>query len=258
MFGLDERVADLGGGGGVALGLVVALLLGLRHATDPDHLTAVSTLVLSDERRGARRATRLGLTWGLGHATTLVALGLPLVLFGRVLPEAAQRAAAVATGAIIVALAARLLVRFRRGYYHVHAHEHGAVRHAHPHVHEHRRRGRHPVSGAHAHAHADGLGRTPAAAFGIGLVHGAGGSAGAGLLLVGATPGRGAALAALVVFAAGTAASMALVSAAFGHALARGRRLRRVTAAIPALGVCSLLFGAWYALGALHAVPYGL
>ncbi|HEX2105933.1 MAG TPA: hypothetical protein VHF51_19945 [Solirubrobacteraceae bacterium] len=258
MLGLDERLAELSGGGGVALALVVALLVGLRHATDPDHLTAVSTLVLSDERRGARRAAALGFAWGLGHAATLIALGIPLVLSRHLLPAPLQRAAEVAIGLIIVALAARLLVRWRRGYYHVHPHSHGAVRHAHPHVHEHAPSAPHPAPHAHAHGHAERLGRTPFAAFAIGLVHGAGGSAAAGLLLVGATPGRVAALAALVVFALGSAASMAVVSAAFGHALARGPLLARVTAAIPVLGALSLLFGAWYALGALDSVPYVL
>jgi cytochrome c biogenesis protein CcdA len=256
VLGFDDRIAELSGGGGVVLALVVALLLGLRHATDPDHLTAVSTLVLSDERRGGRRAAALGLAWGLGHATTLIALGIPLVLFRHLLPDPLQRAAELAIGLIIVALAARLLLRWRRGYYHVHAHSHGPVRHAHPHVHEHAPAAGHPAP--HAHGHAERLGRTPLAAFAIGLVHGAGGSAGAGLLLVGATPGRVAGVAALLVFALGTAASMAFVSAAFGHALARGPVLARVTAAIPVLGALSLLFGAWYALGALDTVPYVL
>jgi ABC-type nickel/cobalt efflux system permease component RcnA len=256
VLGLDERLAELSGGGGVALALVVALLLGLRHATDPDHLTAVSTLVLSDERRGARRAAALGLAWGLGHAATLVALGVPLVLFRHLLPATLQQAAEVAIGVIIVALAARLLLRWQRGYYHVHPHTHGSVRHAHPHVHEHAHGQGHPAEHAHGHAHAERLGRTPAAAFAIGLVHGAGGSAGAGLLIVGATPGRAPALGALLVFACGTAASMALVSSAFGRALARGPLLARAAAVIPVLGTASLLFGCWYALGALDTVPY--
>jgi ABC-type nickel/cobalt efflux system permease component RcnA len=254
VFGLDERIADLSSGGGIAIALVVALLLGLRHATDPDHLTAVSTLVLSDERRGGRLAARLGLCWGLGHGVTLVALGVPVVLYRNTLPEGVQRAAEVAIGVIIVALAARLLVRRRRGYHHIHAHTHGPVRHAHPHVHEHAPRAGHPR--AHGHPHAEGLGRTPLAAFGIGLVHGAGGSAGAGVLLIGAVPGRAAAFAALVLFAAATALSMAVASSTVGLAIASGPMRRRLDAAIPALGTLSLLFGVWYALGALETVPY--
>ncbi|HKG17758.1 MAG TPA: hypothetical protein VKA96_08730, partial [Solirubrobacteraceae bacterium] len=71
MAGLDERIATLGAGHGLLVVVAVAILLGLRHATDPDHLTAVSTLIASDHERGSRRAGRLGLSWGLGHATTL-------------------------------------------------------------------------------------------------------------------------------------------------------------------------------------------
>ena len=93
MFGLDERIAALGSGEAFLLVAAVAVLLGLRHATDPDHLTAVSTLVMSDRRSGTRRAASLGAAWGLGHATTLFLFGLPVVLFRSALPEAVQSAA---------------------------------------------------------------------------------------------------------------------------------------------------------------------
>jgi len=74
MFGLDDRIADLAQGGAPAVALFVALLLGLRHASDPDHLAAVSTLIASDPEDGTRRAGRLGLAWGAGHALTLAPL----------------------------------------------------------------------------------------------------------------------------------------------------------------------------------------
>src|SRR4051812_49670663 len=93
--------------------LALALLLGLRHATDPDHLTAVSTLVMSDEKRGARRAAKLGASWGLGHALTLFALGVPVVVFNSHLPDWLQQGFELAVGVVIVALAARLLLRWR-------------------------------------------------------------------------------------------------------------------------------------------------
>jgi ABC-type nickel/cobalt efflux system permease component RcnA len=229
----------------------VALLLGLRHATDPDHLTAVSTLVLSDEQ-GGRRAAALGLSWGFGHAVTLLALGIPVVLFDDRLPTSVQRAAELAIGLVIGGLAVRLLVRWRRGYFHLHEHCHGEFRHAHPHVHP--RGGEHSV--AHEHPHSEPLGRSPLAAFGIGLVHGMGGSAGAGILLVSAVPGENAAAVALAVFAAGTALSMALFSWAFGHALASRPLRYTLRRAVPAFGIAGLLFGTWYALGALGTVPY--
>lgn len=91
MFGLDERLAAAADGASIWVVIVVAVLLGLRHATDPDHLAAVTTLVASGEERAARRARELGLAWGLGHAVTLFAFGLPIILLGTVLPEWAQR-----------------------------------------------------------------------------------------------------------------------------------------------------------------------
>jgi cytochrome c biogenesis protein CcdA len=249
VFGLDERIAQLSGGDALLVVVAVALLLGLRHATDPDHLTAVSTLIVSDDGRGSRRAGVLGLSWGAGHATTLFLLGLPVVLFGSVLPEGVQRSAEVAVGIVIMALAVRLLRRWRSGQFHVHVHRHGGTEHRHLHPHD--------DDGRHSHAHRPEavLGRSPLQAYAIGLVNGVGGSAGVGVLLLASVSGESAGAAALAVFAAGTAASMAIASSAFGFVLTRGPVLRRLTLAAPALGVTSLAFGAWYALGALHAVP---
>jgi ABC-type nickel/cobalt efflux system permease component RcnA len=248
MSGLDEWIMNLGSSG---MTLIVAILLGLRHATDPDHLTAVSTLFLAEGRNATRRATTLGLAWGLGHAATLFAFGLPVVLFRRFLPEPVQRAAEAVIGLVIVALAVRLLLRWRRGYFHVHPHTHGSVRHAHPHAHEnaHGPAG-HPVQ--HTHIHAERLARSPLTAFGIGLVHGIGGSAGVSILLVSAVPGQVRGALSLFLFAAATAASMALVSSAFGYALARGPVRHRLIKLVPIFGTGSLIFGVWYSLGALH------
>jgi cytochrome c biogenesis protein CcdA len=256
MGGIDEGIAGLGDGAGIVVGLIVALLLGLRHATDPDHLTAVSTLVASDPAGGVRRARRLGLAWGAGHAVTLVALGLPVVLIGSSLPDAVQTGAEVAIGVLIVALALRLLVRWRRGYFHVHEHRHGELVHKHPHAHEGEPLRSH--SSQHAHDHPERLGRSPTAAFGIGLVHGVGGSGGAGILLVGAVSDGPEAAAALLVFAAATALSMALLSTLVGRALVRPPLWRRLDAAAPVMGATSLAFGLWYGLAALGILPYAL
>jgi high-affinity nickel permease len=246
MSGLDGWISHFASGG--ALGLVVAFLLGLRHATDPDHLTAVSTLVLSDDRSGARQAGLLGLTWGLGHATTLFAFGLPVVWFRRYLPEEVQRAAEVVIGLAIIGLAVRLLIRWRRGYFHTHSHTHGSIRHAHPHVHEERKSDHAAV---HFHSHAEELGRSPLAAYGIGLIHGMGGSAIVGVLLVGAATSREAGILALILFAGATAVSMALVSSAFGYILARGFVASWFIRLVPILGSATFVFGVWYALGAI-------
>ena len=220
MLGLDDRIAALSHGYGFAVVIAVAVLLGLRHATDPDHLTAVSTLMASDKGGNPRRAGLLGGVWGLGHATSLIVFGVPIVLFRSYLPEVVQEGAELVVGLVIVALAVRLLVRTRRP-----AHRHVLV-------------------------------RSPLQAFGIGLVHGTGGSAGIGVLLLAAIPGRAEALIALAVFAAFTALSMTLVSTAFGYALSREAVVRRFSVLVPAMGAFSLAFGLWYALGAVNAVPY--
>ncbi len=88
-------------------------------------------------------------------------------------------------------------------------------------------------------------------AFGIGLVHGVGGSAGAGVLLVASAPTAAVRIVALVVFAAGTALSIGVVSALVGQDLATGALARRLERFIQAIGVASGLFGLWYAAGAL-------
>ena len=257
MFGLDDRIAELAQGGGLAAALFVALLLGLRHASDPDHLAAVSTLIASDPEDGTRRAGRLGLAWGAGHALTLAAFGLPIVLLQAYLPATAQRAAEALVGLMIMFLAVRLLLRWRSGHFHVHAHRHGDVEHRHlhphsPHAHEHA----HTSAHEHSHEPEARLGRSPRGAFGIGLVHGTGGSAGVGVLLIATIPSQAEAVAALVVLALGTAISMALLSSAFGYAITRGPVVRRMLAFAPAMGLVTLAFGGWYTLGAVGAVPY--
>jgi hypothetical protein len=223
MFGLDDHIAHVGSGEAFLLVAVVAILLGLRHATDPDHLTAVSTLV-AGERSDARGAGRLGLAWGLGHATTLFVFGLPIVLYRSYLPEAVQSAAEVLIGLVIVVLALRLLLRWRES-------RHGAGRHLH-------------------------AARSPVQAYGIGLVHGIGGSAGVGVLLLASIPDHVEAVGALALFASFTAISMSLASSSFGWVLSRGAVQRSYLSVAPALGALSLAFGVWYALGAVQAVPY--
>src|SRR3954447_22348269 len=98
MFGLDETIAGLGQGQTFLVIAGIAVLLGLRHATDPDHLTAVTTLVATERDQGARRAGALGL--------------------------------------MIMALAVRLILRWRRAEVHSHLHSHDGGTHRHTHVHE--------------------------------------------------------------------------------------------------------------------------
>jgi high-affinity nickel permease len=249
MFGLDDWITHFSDGATLLIVVGVAVLLGLRHATDPDHLAAVTTLIASGKERTKRVAARLGFAWGLGHATTLFAFGLPIVLFKAYLPERVQQGAETTVGFVIVALAVWLLVRWRRGSFHVHMHDHGARRHLH--VHDHSR------SGRHAHTHTVRA-RSPLQAYGIGLVHGMGGSAGVGVLLLAAIHNRAVAVLALALFAFFTAVSMALLSTGFGLTLSSAPARRSFNRIAPALGAASLVFGVWYALGALELAPYVL
>jgi len=238
MFGLDHFLASFSDGTTLVLVIAVAILLGLRHATDPDHLAAVTTLLASTERR-ARDAATLGLAWAAGHALTLVALGVPIVLYRAYLPDTVQRVAETGIGFLIAGLAVWLLVRWRRGAFHAHAHDHGDRSHAHLHSHS---------TAPHEHARS----RTPLGAFAIGLLHGIGGSAGVGILLVSTIDGTALAIAALGILAAFTAVSMTLLTTGFGLTLGR----RSIGRLAPALGVASLAFGLWYALGAQNLLPY--
>jgi hypothetical protein len=232
VFGLDTWLAGFSDGTTLAAVALVAIVLGLRHASDPDHLAAVTTLIAAGEERAARAAARLGSAWGLGHATSLFVFGVPIVLFKAYLPEQAQRAAETSVGVLIVGLAIWLLVRWRRGAFHVQVHSHG-----------------------HGQVHAHGA-RSPLRAYGIGLVHGTGGSAGVGVLLLGSIHDHALALAALAIFAFFTAISMALLSTGFGRMLASARLRASFHRLAPAMAFLSLGFGVWYALGAVDLAPY--
>jgi ABC-type nickel/cobalt efflux system permease component RcnA len=235
MFGVDSWIAHFSDGATLTLVVVVAVVLGLRHATDPDHLAAVTTLIATGRDHAARTAARLGLAWGAGHATSLFAFGLPIVLFKSYLPEPVQAAAETSVGLMIALLALWLLVRWRRGLFHLHQ-DHGPP-------HSHGNRGRFRT-------------RSPLQAFGIGLVHGMGGSAGVGVLLLASIQDRGIAVVALGLFAFCTALSMAALSTGWGMMLASSPARSSLSRLAPVLGCASLAFGVWYALGALSLAPY--
>jgi high-affinity nickel permease len=217
VFGLDEQIAGWSQRGSILAVVLVAALLGLRHATDPDHIAAVTTLTASGRPRAA---TALGAFWGLGHGLTLVGFGVPILLFKAYLPEVAQRGAETAVGVLIVVLAVRLMLRRR----HRAGHETRQV-----------------VRGPHT-------------AFAIGLVHGIGGSAGVVVLLLAAMPSTTRALISLVVFATFAGISMTFVTRGLGVTLSR--HATALPTAAPILAVLSLAFGVWYAAGAWALAPY--
>jgi hypothetical protein len=172
--------------------------------------------------RGGRRAALLGAAWGLGHALTLFAFGLPIVLYRAFLPERVQQGAEALIGLVIVSLAVWLLVRWHRGLF----------------------------------ASTRTRGRSPLGALAIGLAHGVGGSAGVGILLVSSLESEAYAVVALGLLAVFTALSMTMLSTAFGLTLTAQPVRRSFGSVAPALGVGTLAFGAWYTLAALSLAPY--
>ncbi len=247
MAGVDGWIASFSDGATLGLVCMVAVVLGFRHASDPDHLAAVSTLMAATREHTTGAAARLGLAWGVGHAAALFAFGLPIVLFESSLPDEVERGAETTVGLVIAALAVWLLVRWRRGLFHLHLHAGAGKLHAHGHSHD-----------GDEHAHRSTRARSPLQAFAIGLVHGLGGSAGVGVLLLASIHDQTVAVAALALFAACTVLSMAALSAGLGFTLARGRVKAAFPTLAPLLGVGSLSFGVWYALAALHLAPYYL
>ncbi|MBI1846003.1 MAG: hypothetical protein HYR86_03405, partial [Candidatus Rokubacteria bacterium] len=132
--------------------LVLGFVLGLQHATDPDHLVAVATIVTRERRLGA--GALVGAFWGLGHTLTLGVVGGLIIALGLRVPDALGRGLELAVAAMLVLLGAARLRDALRGWgavdrahivadhehdgheaFHSHGHEHGDLRHGHPHVH---------------------------------------------------------------------------------------------------------------------------
>jgi len=231
--GLDSWLEGFFNGAPLLVALAVALVLGLRHASDPDHLVAVTSLVAADGG-DVRGAAKLGAWWGAGHATALLVIGIPLILFKSEMPPWLEQGAEKAVGVVILLLALRVVVKWLRGDFRSDRHTHPEQ--AHKHLHE-------GAPTGHSHQRV----RTPRQALGIGLLHGLAGTGAVALLLIAALPSKLEAAAALAVFAPMSAISMTLCTSALAWVLTR-RVVDPVyrTVLIPAFGLFGLMFGIWY------------
>src|SRR2546422_9012183 len=177
----------------------LGLLLGLRHAFEPDHLAAVSTLATRQGR--LLDACRLGLAWALGHTASVGVVVGAIVLFGLRLPDRLWPAADLLVALLLIGLGGSVILRYARGRWHLHVHSHAGA----PHLHLHS----HAQGTLHEHAHPQGDARR---SLGFGLVHGLAGSAAILVLLVAAAPTRAAQLTYFAAFACGTMIGMLAVS----------------------------------------------
>src|SRR5207249_6143949 len=178
--------------------LAIGGLLGLRHAFEPDHLAAVSTLATRPGGRRLWSAARLGLIWGLGHTVTVGAVAVLIIAFGVRLPERFWPAAELLVAALLVLLGSLVIWRYVRGRWHMHVHQHTAAA---PHFHLHS----HAADPNHGHAHATVDARR---SLGFGVAHGLAGSGAIAALLVAAVPDTMSRLGYFAAFSAGTVVRM--------------------------------------------------
>lgn len=240
---LDAALGGLFSGAPLVIGLAAAFLLGLRHASDPDHLVAVTALVAADDG-SPRRAARLGAWWGVGHSGVLLLVGLPLIFFKEAVPSWLEMGAERAVGVIILVLSGRVLLKWVRGDFRADQHKHGETS---PDPHLSGRRHRHLWPGRHPEHRHDSV-RSPPQAIGIGAIHGLAGTGAIVLLLIAALPDKLEAALALAVFAPMSIVSMAMFTGIFSWVLTRPvvAPVYR-SALVPALGIFGVLFGGWYA-----------
>jgi ABC-type nickel/cobalt efflux system permease component RcnA len=226
--------ADTTAGLGFAL---LGLMLGIRHATDPDHVIAVTT-ILSRERRFAA-ATRVGIVWGVGHTLTVLAVGTAIIVFKLAVPARLGLAMEFAVAIVLILLGLSGAAGFIRQIFdrfgtrsatpdtlivHAHRHNHDGAPHSHPHVHSHPHDYTSEIAETDAlhnsHVIPDEV-RLPFASrrpmlrsFGVGLVHGLAGSAAIALIVLSAIPEPLWATLYLAVFCLGTIVGMALITTA--------------------------------------------
>ncbi|HYT64216.1 MAG TPA: hypothetical protein VEL50_09940 [Gemmatimonadales bacterium] len=181
--------------------LAIGVLLGFRHAFEPDHLAAVSTLATRPAAR-FRSAARLGLVWGLGHTVTVGAVVLLVLALGVRVPERFWPAAELLVAGLLILLGCVVIWRYVRGRWHLHTHSHVA---AGPHFHLHS----HASGAGHGHNHQTGDARR---SLGFGIAHGLAGSGAIAALLVAAAPDAATRIAYFAAFGAGTIVGMLGVS----------------------------------------------
>ena len=222
----------------------IGLLLGFRHAFEPDHLAAVSTLAT---RPGARlwSAARLGLVWGVGHTATVGVVVAVILVLGLELPARLWPAAELLVAALLVLLGSVVIWRYARGRWHMHAHSHAGGVEPHIHLHSHA----HEVGHAHSHARPDAR-----RSLGFGIAHGLAGSGAIAALLVAAAPDTASRLLYFATFGGGTILGMLLVSLTLGLAVrvAAGKRTRWATILHVASATASVIVGILLGVGTVR------
>jgi len=235
--------------------LALGFFLGMRHATDSDHVVAVTTIV--SRQRNIAGAALTGVFWGIGHSITLLVVGGAIVLFGLVIPQRLGMGLEFCVALMLILLGWMNLRAFRRSvsfvtsneqHVHEHVHQHGDYVHRHPHGHDPEKHG-HSEKGVPTARMDRQFGRShfyrllrPVI---VGVVHGLAGSASVALLVLPVIRDPTWSMIYLLIFGAGTIAGMMLITAAIAapvtYSASRFRAFNRYVGA--AAGVLSLIFG---------------
>ncbi len=159
---------------GAAAILFLGFVLGMRHALDADHVVAVSTLI--SKNKSLLKASLLGTFWGLGHTSTLLLVGLVVLILKLTIPPKVALSMEFAVGIVLVLLGVSVTKEFLMDKIHLHRHTHGREDEDRPHIHIHS----HKEAPDHSHHHLKAEHKT----FLVGMVHGLAGSAALMLLVL--------------------------------------------------------------------------
>jgi len=224
--------------------LGLGLVFGLKHATEVDHVVAVSTIVSED--RSVFRSALVGALWGAGHTVSLVMVGLVVLVFRVTIPLPVARWLEFAVALMIISLGASAMWRVMRKRARVHLHRHSHDGQSHVHIHFHEEETKH-VGAAPSHSHAiSKIGFKP---LFVGAMHGLAGSAALTLLVLTQIRSVSLGLLYLAVFGIGSMAGMFLMSGLVGLPFAlSARRISRLNFGLQTIaGALSIAFGLWYA-----------
>jgi cytochrome c biogenesis protein CcdA len=222
--------------------LALGLVFGLKHATEVDHIVAVSTIV--SEQRSVFRSAFVGALWGAGHTCSLVVVGLVVIVFRIAIPARVAGWLEFAVAIMIVSLGTLALLRaLRRGKHtHLHRHSHDGQTHVHVHFHEIGRE--HSRQRDHSHA-ITRLGVKPVM---VGAMHGLAGSAVLTLLVLAQISSAAVGLLYLATFGVGSTIGMLLMSLMVGLPfMLAGDRFSKLHVALQTItGALGIVFGVWY------------
>jgi ABC-type nickel/cobalt efflux system permease component RcnA len=235
-------LVSAGGLGVLGLGLVY----GLKHATEADHIVAVTTIV--SEHRKLGRAALVGAMWGVGHTASLLLVGAGVLALRIAIPEIVSSWLEFVVALMIIVLGAIAIRRALRSRVdiHVHKHSHDGVQHTHVHFHNHETE--HALTPAqHSHSHA--IARVGLKPIVVGAVHGLAGSAALTLLVLTQIDSGLMGMLYLGVFGVGSIAGMLLMSGLLGLPFVlSSRSLSAIHYKLQLLaGALSIVFGIWYA-----------